>query len=238
MITNFTAIQQQVASAIVNAGRDLESVKIVGVSKRQPVEKIVAAVLEGLRCLGENQVQETLWKRPEVEKHLIDAGFDVTQIRWHMVGHLQSNKAVKAAELFDVIQSVDSIKLASKLSHAAMNLGKSLEALIEVNVSEETTKSGIHPDELVDMVGEISALPGIMINGLMTIGPHTDNDALIRTAFEKLRDLNSKVMEVHSSLARSWELSMGMSDDYPLAIAAGATIVRIGTAIFGPRMAT
>ncbi len=235
MDTDFTGVRKRVSAAVVKAGRSQDSIKIVGVSKRQPLEKIVSAVLEGLRDVGEDRLKETQEKIPEVKRLLSNAGFDPSQVKWHMVGHMQSNKAAKAAELFDVIQSVESVKVANKLSRTAVNSGKSLEIFIEVNTSDETTKGGIHPDGLIDLVGEIKNLPGLKLNGLMTIGPLTDDRNLIRASFEKLRSLRENACEYFGLPVEGWELSMGMTNDFELAIEAGSTMVRIGTAIFGLR---
>ena len=236
LITQFQTVRRQVAESALRVGRNPESVKIVGVSKRQPNEKLVAAVLEGLREIGENRVQEAREKRPIVEKLLEKAGFDISQLRWHMVGRLQSNKAVVAAGLFDVIQSVENIKIASRLSRTALELGKSLEVFIEVNTSGEESKAGVHPDGVIGLVGEIKSLTGIKLNGMMTIGPLTEDRDQIRASFDRLRETLDRTEMEFPSLTADWELSMGMSGDFSEAIAAGATIVRIGTAIFGSRI--
>ncbi len=235
MDTNFTGVKELVSAAAVKAGRSQDSIKIVGVSKRHPSEKIVSAVLEGLRDVGEDRLKEAQEKIPEVKRLLSNAGFDPSQIKWHMVGHMQSNKATKAAELFDVIQSVESVKVANKLSRTAVDSGKLLEIFIEVNVSNEATKSGIQPDGLIDLVGEIRTLPGLNLNGLMTIGPLTGDRNLIGASFEKLKRLRADTCERFGLPAEGWELSMGMTNDFELAIESGSTMVRIGTAIFGLR---
>ena len=152
-----------------------------------------------------------------------------------MVGRLQSNKAAKAAALFDVIQSVENVKVAKKLASAATDLGKSLEVFIEVNTSGETAKGGVTPDGLMNLIGAIKTLPGIALNGLMTIGPLTDDRNRIKAAFDSLRELRDKTEEANVRLTTGWELSMGMSHDFHIAVATGSTMVRIGTAIFGPR---
>ena len=235
--TRFTSVRDQVTNAALQSGRDPESVKLVGVSKRQLVDRIVSAVMEGLREIGENRIQEAYEKRPIVEKQLAEEKFDISCLRWHMVGRLQSNKAAKAAALFDVIQSVENVKVAGKLSRTAVDLGKSLEVFIEVNTSGETTKGGVTPDGLIDLAEEIHTLQGIKLNGLMTIGPLTDDRDRIRTAFDSLRSLIGEIERTYPGMTEGWELSMGMSDDFPIAVAAGSTMVRIGTAIFGQRLA-
>lgn len=235
MTTHFSAVRDQITDAALKAERDPGTIKLVGVSKRQPIERIVSAVMEGLRYIGENRVQEAQEKRPLVEQQLARAGFDISYLRWHMVGRLQSNKAAKAAALFDVIQSVENVKVAKKLASAATDLGKSLEVFIEVNTSGETAKGGVTPDGLMNLIGAIKTLPGIALNGLMTIGPLTDDRNRIKAAFDSLRELRDKTEEANVRLTTGWELSMGMSDDFHIAVATGSTMVRIGTAIFGPR---
>ena len=235
MISGFTAVKERVSAAAARVGRSQEEVKIVGVSKEQPTEKVVAAVLEGLRDVGENRLQEAQRKIPEVKQQLENAGFDPAPIRWHMIGHLQSNKAARAARLFDVIQSVESVKVANILSRTAVDAGKSLEVFIEVNISNEAAKAGVNPEELIELVGQVKDLPGLHLNGLMAVGPLTQDRDLIRASFERLVELRSDVGELLDLPVDGWELSMGMSDDFELAIAAGSTMVRIGTAIFGPR---
>ncbi len=233
--TQFEIVRRQVAGAPLRGGRPPASVRVVGVSKRQPSEKLAAAVLEGLREIGENRVQEAREKRPIVEKLLEEAGFDISQLKWHMVGRIQSNKAATAAGLFDVIQSVENVKVANRLSRSAEELGKSLEVFIEVNTSGEESKAGVHPDGVIDLIGEIKSLPGIKLNGLMTIGPLTEDRDRIRASFDRLRETLDRIEVEVPSLTAGWEVSLGMSGDFKEAIAAGATIVRIGTAIFGLR---
>lgn len=235
MSAKFTVVLEQVADAAVRVGRDPGSIRIVGVAKRQPNERIVSAVLQGLEEIGENRLQEAMQKRPVVEGLLKKADFNPARLKWHMVGRLQSNKAARAAQLFEVIQSVESVKVAKILSRTAGDFDKSLEVFIEVNVSGEATKGGVQPDELASLVDEIHSLPNLRLNGLMTLGPLTDDTLRIRAAFDRLSDLREEMRRVYPELTLKWELSMGMSGDFTAAIAAGATIVRIGTAIFGPR---
>ncbi|MCF7811371.1 YggS family pyridoxal phosphate-dependent enzyme [bacterium] len=234
-MTNYIAVRKLVDDAALKAGGSPESITLVGVSKRQPIDRLIAAVHEGLREIGENRIQEVQGKKPIVEKALIESGFDISLLRWHMVGQLQSNKAAKAAALFDVIQSVDTLKVAKKISHTAEDLGKIIEVFVEVNTSGEAAKGGVQPDGLIDLVGEMRDLPGIKLNGLMTLGPLTDDKVLIRKAFDLLAELRQRVDDSFDMSALNWHLSMGMSDDFQVAIAAGSTMVRIGTAIFGAR---
>ena len=235
MNTNFERVRLNVEKTAAAAGRDPKSIKIVGISKEQPSEKIISAIQEGLMDVGENRYQEAAEKIPVVKEQLRNSGLDPELIRWHMVGHVQSNKAGKVAELFDVVQSVDSYKVAARLSKRAVEIGKELEILIEVNTSHEETKEGIQPFELIDLIKEVDVLPGLKLSGLMTVGPLTDDVERIKASFNLLGNLRDEVdLKLHLD-AKSWELSMGMTDDFPLAIAAGSTIVRIGTAIFGVR---
>jgi len=234
-MTNFNVVRKLVDETALQAGRNPDSIMLIGISKRQPVERLVSAVHEGLREIGENRIQEVQDKKPVVENILHNSGVDISLLRWHMVGRLQSNKAAKAAALFDVIQSVENVKTAVKLSKAAIELGKTLEIFIEVNTSGEDAKGGVHPEALIDLVGEIQLLSNLNLNGLMTLGPLTGDHARIKTAFELLTELRLIVSEKFPGCAEKWELSMGMSDDFLIAITAGSTMVRIGTAIFGVR---
>ncbi len=233
--TRLNEVRNIVSEAAIRARRNPDDVKIVGVSKRHSADLIVDAVSAGLYDIGESRVQETAIKKPIVDQMLTERGINPSIIRWHMIGKLQSNKANKAAELFDVIQSVDSVRLAQKLSVAAERLNKQIEILVEVNISGESAKSGVSPDDLSEFIAGIANLPAISINGLMTIGPLTDDISRITEAFDKFRQLRDHVSKQQPALAADCELSMGMSGDYILAIEAGATIVRIGTAIFGDR---
>ncbi len=235
--SNLAVVRQNIADHAASVGHNSSDVLLVGVSKIHPPELIVEAVRAGLMDIGESRVQEAEFKKPIVEKRLTEEGIAPSTVRWHMIGHLQSNKANKAAALFDVIHSVDSIKLARKLSKAASQLDKQLDILIEVNSSGESSKSGIAPVELKDIVTEVKDLPKINITGLMTIAPLTDDKSLIIESFGSLRELRYEASMTYQNAAE-WDLSMGMSGDYDIAIREGATIVRIGTAIFGSRPTT
>jgi hypothetical protein len=234
-MTNYLAVRRLVDDAALNAVRNPESITLVGVSKRQPIDRLISAVREGLREIGENRLQEVQDKKPVVERLLSESGFDISLLRWHMVGQMQSNKVAKATALFDVIQSVDTLKTAKKISETANDLGKMIEIFFEVNTSGEEAKGGANPDGLIDLIAETLDLPGIKLDGLMTLGPLTDDKMLIRKAFDQLAELRDRVNEKFDISAINWHLSMGMSDDFPIAIEAGSTMVRIGTAIFGAR---
>ncbi len=215
--SNIREVQKHIARACERSHRSLAGITLVAVTKGVDASAIRAAFDCGLRDFGENRVQEAEDKIAQ----LLDLKPDVT---WHMVGHLQSNKANAAVELFDIIQSVDSVRLAEILSRRAE---KPLPILLEVNVFGETTKSGFTMDEITTAVEEIRQLPYLKIMGLMTIAPLVAELEEVRPVFRKLRELRDSLGLEH--------LSMGMTDDFEVAIEEGATMVRIGRAIFGSR---
>lgn len=230
-------VRQRVRDALKSSSRDESEVVIVAVSKLHSAESVAAAIMAGVTDLGENRVQEAEEKRPRVEKILTEKGFDYSKVRWHLVGQLQSNKTRKAASLFEVVQSLESVKIARRLSNAAVEAGKTIDVFIEVNTSGEISKAGVHPQHAVELVKEVYSFPGIRIKGLMTVGPNTDDENSITDAFRLLRSLRGDMLAAMPPGSVGEELSMGMSGDFPLAIRAGSTVVRIGTAIFGPRPA-
>lgn len=187
---------------------------IVAVTKGVPLEYILEAVQAGITDIGENRIQEALLKLPIIKKQY-------PSIKFHMIGHLQTNKVKTALELFDVIQSVDSLHLAEEISKRAT---KPVEIMIEVNTSGEASKYGVAPEKTLELVQQVFHLPNLKVIGLMTIGPRTYDIGLIRKAFRTLRELKDKTGLPH--------LSMGMSDDYPLAIEEGSDIIRVGRGIF------
>jgi len=201
----------------------------MAVSKTQPAEHIREAYNAGQRLFGENRVQEFAAK--------VDALRDLHAAEWHMIGHLQTNKAAKTAELFRAVDSVDSLKLAEKLNAAACKLGKKLDALIEINVGGEEAKSGAAPDsrELEDLLLAAPRLEGLVFRGLMTVPPFTDDPQGARPYFRKLRELRDAIAARKLPAFAMDELSMGMSHDFEVAIEEGSTCVRVGTAIFGER---
>ncbi len=224
---NIAGVRRDIAAAAAACGRKPEEITLVAVSKTVPKESILAAVSAGQNHFAENRVQEAESKIPLLHP--------VPNLTWHMIGHLQSNKAQRAAELFDVIHSVDSVKLAGKLSQAALAIGKTLSVHIQVDLGHEETKFGTEQSQVADMVAAISAFGGLSLAGLMTIPPFFEDPELTRPYFRALRELrNALEQEQPGCLGRS-ELSMGMSHDFGVAIQEGATIVRIGTAIFGER---
>jgi pyridoxal phosphate enzyme (YggS family) len=221
---NLARIRQKIERAAERAGRHASEVAIVAVSKTFPAEAIREAYVAGLRAFGENRVQEFESKREKL------AGLDAT---WHFIGHLQGNKARRAAELFHRIDSVESLALAQKLNAAAEEAGKRLPVLVEVHLGGEATKSGVAERDLPALADGIAAMPHLELLGLMTIPPFFDEPALARPYFRKLRELRD---DQSRRLGRPLPvLSMGMSHDFEVAIEEGATEVRIGTELFGSR---
>ena len=222
---NLAAMHERIARAARRAGRNPEHVRLMAVSKTVPTELILEAYQAGQRLFGENRVQEFADKSGPL-RELRDAEF-------HMIGHLQSNKAARAVELFHAVDSLDSAKLADRLNAAAEKLGKTLDVLIEINVGGEQAKSGVTPDspELESILASAPNWPHLRLNGLMTVPPFTDDPAGARPYFRRLRELRDQLPARDSLNA----LSMGMSHDFEVAIEEGSTCVRIGTAIFGER---
>jgi pyridoxal phosphate enzyme (YggS family) len=226
---NLRRVQDEIAEAALAVGRSPSELTLVGVSKTQPVELLAELVRAGLRHVGENRVQEASGKFPRLQSLLVGTEAPVR----HMIGHLQSNKAGQALELFDRVDSVDSVKLAQALSRRATAHGMVLPVLIEVYVGDDPARPGVRPAQIVDVVGEIVQIMSLRVEGLMTIAPLGGS---ARDAFATVRDskltLSQAFPAVHFGV-----LSMGMSGDFREAIAEGATEVRIGTALFGPRRA-
>ena len=218
-------VQARIAVAAQRAGRDPASIILVAVSKTVPPERIKAAVAAGVAVLGENRVQEAREK--------IEALGGLAQ--WHLVGHLQTNKAKLAVQLFDVIHSLDSLKLARELARHAQALEKRLPCLVEVNQGGELTKSGLTEADLLPFLQEAAALANIEILGLMSVPPFLENPEDVRPFFRRLRALREEAVAANIAGVRMDHLSMGMSHDFEVAIEEGATMVRVGTAIFGPR---
>lgn len=227
---NLRRIQDRIANAALRAGRKPDEITLVAVSKTQPVEAILAAYAAGVRHFGENRVEEAAEKIPAVNAQ-------AREIAWHLIGHLQSRKVKDAAPLFDFIHSIDSVALAQKLDARAATIGKKIPVLLEVNISGEESKYGFTPaprDNFLDAVQQILECEHIDAQGLMTIAPIVPSPELARPYFRALRELRDELQKQFSN--RSWQhLSMGMTDDFEAAIAEGATIVRIGRAIFGER---
>jgi pyridoxal phosphate enzyme (YggS family) len=226
---NIARIRDRIATAAVRAGRDPAGITLMAVSKTFPPETIHQAYETGIRVFGENRVQEFAGKA--------DALKTLNGAHWHMIGHLQTNKAAKAAELFDAVDSVDSLKLAEKLNDAAQGRSKTLRILLEVNVGGETAKTGLPAasDELEYLLAAAPRLTSLEIRGLMTIPPFTDDPQAARPYFRKLRELRDNITARRLPAVRMETLSMGMSHDFDVAIEEGSTCVRVGTGIFGER---
>lgn len=223
LAANLNAVQKQIEAACARTQRNPASVTLLPVSKSQPPDAVRAVAELGLNVFGENKVQEAKAKIPLCPGRL----------RWHMIGHLQSNKCRDAVHLFEMIQSVDSLELAVAIAKRAEQAAKTMPVLLEVNVAGEGSKFGYRPDRLLDELEPINGLKQIEIQGLMTIAPWTPEPERVRPIFRELRELKERCEQILG--APLPHLSMGMSGDFGVAIEEGATIVRIGTALFGPR---
>lgn len=226
---NIASIRQRVAAAARRAGRRPEEIALMAVTKTHPAEHIREAYATGLRLFGENRVQEFAGKAPALS--------DLLGAEWHMIGHLQTNKAGKTVELFSAVDSVESLKLAEKLDAAARALNKKLRVLIEINVGGEAAKSGVASDsrDLDDLLQAAPRFDALEFRGLMSVPPFTDNPEGARPHFRKLRELRDAIAARKLPSISMDVLSMGMSHDFEVAIEEGSTCVRVGTAIFGER---
>lgn len=223
LASNLNAVRDRIAAACARSNRPPDAVQLLAVTKGRPPEVVDQAFALGLRLFGENRVQEAKAKLP----------LCANGIEWHMIGHLQSNKCRDATALFDVIESVDSIHLARELHKTAAQAARHLRVLLEVNVAGEATKFGLAPDQLPALIEQFNQFPRLQIQGLMAIAPWTPEPEKVRPCFARLRELRQRCAEILG--APLPELSMGMSGDFEVAIEEGATIVRLGTALFGPR---
>ncbi len=221
---NIQRCREKMAVSAEKTGRRLEDITLVAVSKTVPPARINEAIGAGIRIIGENKVQEAQQKFDEVD-----------EVNWHMVGHLQTNKVKYALKIFDLIQSVDTYHLAEEINKRAEKDGKKVPVLIEVNTSGEESKYGCNPEEAEDLVFRVSQLPSVEVKGLMTIGLFSEDPALVRPCFIKLREIFENLKTQNIPNAKIDTISMGMSADFDLAIEEGSNMVRIGTAIFGPR---
>jgi PLP dependent protein len=219
-------IKARIADAAIDCGRKPESVHLVAVSKTMDAERVAQAIDAGAAIIGENYIQEARDK--------FNALYD-RPVQWHFIGHLQSNKAKYAIRMFDLIHSVDSLKLARALDKEARKNSKVQEILVQVNISREKTKSGIEATDAVELVTQISGLENIRVKGLMTMPPFFDAPEKARPYFRQLAALRNRIIAHRIPGVDMDELSMGMTGDFEAAIAEGATLVRIGTAIFGAR---
>jgi pyridoxal phosphate enzyme (YggS family) len=224
--TNLRMVLDSIEQAAQRAGRSRSVVKLVAVSKTIGEEPIRQAVAAGAIALGENKVQEASSKRPLLAE---------LPVEWHLIGALQKNKANRAAEIFDWIESLDDLELAARLDRACERLNKVMPVLIQVNVGREASKSGLAEEEVADFAGRISAFKHLEVRGLMAIPPYSEDAEESRPHFIRLREIAEHIENQRLAGISMKELSMGMSHDFPVAIAEGATLVRVGTAIFGPR---
>lgn len=220
---NIQIVRERIAGACRRAGRDPASVTLIAVSKLFGPQMVDEACRRGLADFGENYIQELREKKEAL------AG---RTIRWHFIGHLQTNKVRYIADWVHLVHSVDSIRLGSAISAAARKAGRTIPVLIEVNTTGEGSKFGLRPDETLDFSRELRALPSVELQGLMTMGPLSENPADARPAFRLLRELRERIERDGHPMPH---LSMGMTNDFEVAIEEGATLLRIGTAIFGPR---
>lgn len=229
---NIARVQERVVAAARRSGRNPEEITLMAVSKTFPPESIRKAYAAGLRVFGENRVQEFAGKAEALR--------DLQGAQWHLIGHLQSNKATKAAELFSAVDSVDSVRLAEKLNAAARSAGKTLPVLIEINVGGEAAKSGVAPDaaELEQVLLAAPRWESLQIRGLMTVPPYTEDPEGSRPYFRQLRQIRDSIAARELPKIGTAVLSMGMSHDFEVAIEEGSTCVRVGTAIFGTRART
>ena len=221
---NLADILDKISYIAKQCGRDSVEIELIAVTKTISPERINEGIEAGVKIIGENKVQEA--------KDKIDL---LNPVTCHMIGHLQTNKVKYAVKLFDMIQTVDTYKLALEINKRCVTLDKVMPILIQVNTSGEESKFGCDPDKVTDLIIEISKLSNVRIEGLMTIGLFSDNMELVRPCFIKLREISDKLKELQLDKVNMNHLSMGMSADYPVAIQEGATMSRIGTAVFGPR---
>lgn len=221
------SVCRRICHAAMRVRRNPEEVKLIAVTKTVDIENIMAAIEAGLRIFGENRVQEARDKIPEIMQRRPDI-----KLSWHMIGPLQKNKVKYAVKLFDMIHSVDSRELAIEINKQAEKICKTQDILIEVKLSPEETKHGIRPEELFELLEFTSTLKNLHVKGLMTMPPYSENPEDSRPYFRRLRELLEEANRKGFPLK---ELSMGMSGDFEIAIEEGATMVRIGTAIFGER---
>ena len=222
---NYKNVLKKIENACIKAGRDRSEVKLIAVSKTKPVSDIMQVYEMGQRVFGENKVQELCGKVPQLPE----------DIQWHLIGHLQQNKVKYLMENTAMIHPVDSFKLAETISKEAVKHGKVMPVLLEINVAEEESKFGITAAETENMVRSISVLPGIEIRGLMTVAPFVDDPEDNRWVFRKMKQICVDINNKNINNIKLNELSMGMTNDFEIAIEEGATFVRVGTAIFGER---
>ena len=223
---NYRKIIDRISEAAQRAGRNPREIKLLAAAKSQSVELVQAAIAAGVRLIGENYVQEAESKRQVISD----------TVEWHMIGHLQRNKVKAALNTFDLIQSLDSMALALELDKEGRRNGKTVRTLIEVNLGDEASKSGIGQDEVAELLKRVGDLSHVRVEGFMAVPPFKEKPEEIRPYFRALKDLQVELQRLVPNVSLN-QLSMGMTHDYPIAVEEGATIVRIGTALFGPRKA-
>lgn len=223
---NLASVRERIREACRRAGRQPEEIKLVAVSKTFPADRIREAYQAGLRDFGENRVQEAAAKRPALS--------DLT-VTWHLVGHLQTNKARHARELFHWVHSIDSARIAQKLDQSAVSSDERLPVLLEVNLGEEPSKFGTREEEVLRLAEQVSRLETLELRGLMIVPPFFEEPERVRPLFRRLRELAQRIARAQLPNVSMEHLSMGMTHDFEIAIEEGATIVRVGTGIFGPR---
>ncbi len=224
---NYRNIVDHIREAAAKTGRDGSEIKLLAAAKSQSIDALRMAVAAGVTLVGENYVQEAKEKKKQI----------TARVEWHMIGRLQRNKAKMAVEIFDMIESLDNVALARELDKEGRRRGKNIRALVEVNLGGEESKSGIDRNGVARLLEEIAKLSNLRIEGLMTVPPFRDDPEKVRPYFRKLRELREELNESRYLNVDLQELSMGMTHDYAVAVEEGATIVRIGTALFGPRNA-
>lgn len=222
---NYRKIVARIHEAAAKVGRDAAAIKLLGAAKSQGIDAIRAAIAAGVTVIGENYVQEAQAKKKQVS----------SLVEWHMIGHLQRNKAKAAVEIFDVIESLDSVSLARELDKEGARRGTKVRTFIEVNLAGEASKTGIAKERVKSLLEETGALSHITVDGLMTVPPFRESPEEMRRYFCELADLRAKLGSLRLPNVDLKELSMGMTHDYLVAVEEGATVVRIGTALFGPR---
>ena len=223
---NYRKIIDRISEAAQRAGRNPREIKLLAAAKSQSVELVQVAIAAGVRLIGENYVQEAESKRQVISD----------TVEWHMIGHLQRNKVKAALNTFELIQSLDSMALALELDKEGRRNGKTVRTLIEVNLGDEASKSGIGQDEVAELLKRVGDLSHVRVEGFMAVPPFKEKPEEIRPYFRALKDLQVELQRLVPNVSLN-QLSMGMTHDYPIAVEEGATIVRIGTALFGPRKA-
>ncbi len=241
LIDNASNILKRMSYAAMRAGRGPDEVKLIAVTKTIDIETIKEAIGAGLRIFGENRVQEARDKISNLKSEItppappLNKGGTIGGLEWHLIGHLQKNKAKYAVRLFDLIHTVDSVELAEEINRQAEKIGKIQRILVQVKLSEEETKHGVSEEELIPLLEKIKSFNNVKLEGLMTMPPFFDNPEEAMPYFRRLREIRDNINSLRITHYALQELSMGMSGDFEVAIEEGATMVRIGAAIFGER---